>query len=354
MIAYVGRFMLLKVSPMITKGMAYSYLNRLRLRIDGGWVVMPNPKLAERILSMVGYDDKCPTVAATPGVKRPWDDENMRDAEEPSTFRSAVGALMHYSSDVEVIAFAVKELAREMHRPTVRGWMSLTRLGRYLHDKVNWVIEKKVDQQGIHEHNLVVQCDSDCQGDVDGRSTSGLRLVVNGYVLGHSAVTQPGLPALSSGEAELRSMTRAVCEGMYVQQVLAEAGLPGKMCLHGDATAALQNAMKLSGGRMRHLKSAQSFIKQVVKDKLVTLVKIGTDENTSDLLTKHVPAEVLKRLIDATGYRMKLESECVEPVKLERVNRIDQLESADVLVKTHEETRANRVAAQAVDLRGSV
>ena len=68
-------------------------------------------------------------------------------------------------------------------------------------------------------------------------------------------------------------MTRAVCEGMYVQQVLAEAGLPGKMCLHGDATAALQNAMKLSGGRMRHLKSAQSFIKQVVKDELVTLVK---------------------------------------------------------------------------------
>ena len=51
---------------------------------------------------------------------------------------------------------------------------------------------------------------------------------------------------------------------------------------------------------------------------------------------------------------MKLESECVEPVKLERVNRIDQLESADVLVKLHEETRANRVAAQAVDLRGSV
>ena len=105
---------------------------------------------------------------------------------------------------------------------------------------------------------------------------------------------------------------------------------------------------------MRHLKSAQSFIKQVVKDKLVTLMKISTDENTSDLLTKYVPAEVLKRLIGATGYRMKLESECVEPVKLERVNRIDQLESADVLVKLHEETRANRVAAQAVDLRGSV
>ena len=177
---------------------------------------------------------------------------------------------------------------------------------------------------------------------------------MNGYVLGHSAVTQPGLPALSSGEAELRSMTRAVCEGLYVQQVLAEAGLPGKMCLHGDANAALQNAMKLSGGRMRHLKSAQSFIKQVVKDKLVSLVKIGTDENTSDLLTKHTNAETLKRLIGATGYRMKLASECVEPERLERVNRIDQLESADVLVKLHEETQANRVAAQAIDLRGSV
>ena len=51
---------------------------------------------------------------------------------------------------------------------------------------------------------------------------------------------------------------------------------------------------------------------------------------------------------------MKLTSECVEPERLERVNRIDQLESADVLVKLHEEARASRVAAQAIELRGSV
>ena len=68
------------------------------------------------------------------------------------------------------------------------------------------------------------------------------------------------------------------------------------------------------------------------------MVKIGTDENTSDLLTKHTNAETLKRLIGATGYRMKLASECVEPERLE-LNRMDQLKSADIVVKLHEEAR---------------
>lgn len=70
--------------------------------------------------------------------------------------------------------------------------------------------------------------------------------------------------------------------------------------------------------------------------------------------SRNKSADTLKSLIGSTGYRMKLASECVEPERLERVNRIDQLESADVLVKLHEEARASRVAAQAIELRGSV
>ena len=118
-------------------------------------------------------------------------------------------------------------------------------------------------------------------------------------------VTQPGLPALSSGESELRSLTRAGCEGVYVKHVLAEFGLESTIKIAGDASAALSAASKLSGGRMRHLKGCDAFIKQLVKRKVVRLEKIGTKENAGDILTKHVSKDVIIALTHKTGYRAR-------------------------------------------------
>ena len=93
----------------------------------------PNSELCERILAIVGYDEKQPTTVVTPGVSRSFTDPEYEFlAEEPASFRSAVGALLHYASDIEPIGFAVKELSKVMHAPTLASWHDLTRLCRYL------------------------------------------------------------------------------------------------------------------------------------------------------------------------------------------------------------------------------
>ena len=49
----------------------------------------------------------------------------------------------------------------------------------------------------------------------------------------------PGLPALASGEAELRGMSKAATEAMYLKQVFEEFGFKAEAELQGDASAAL-------------------------------------------------------------------------------------------------------------------
>ena len=87
---------------------------------------------------------------------------------------------------------------------------------------------------------------------------------------------------------------------------------------------------------MRHINACDSFIKQLVKRKLVQLEKIGTKENNGDLLTKYVNAETFDRLVPKTGYRPSQYSDAAVQVKLVKLNSAKDLECADHLVDEHE------------------
>ena len=65
----------------------------------------------------------------------------------------------------------------------------------------------------------------------------------------------------------------------------------------------LEAASKLSIGRMRHLKLADSFVRLVLKNKLAKSRKIPSEHNVADLLTKHVSSKVLDNLMPYTGWR---------------------------------------------------
>jgi len=182
LIAFLSLYLLLKISEPISTGMAYKYLNRVRLRIENGWVIMPNPDLVERVLSMVGTDQSRPKGFVTPGVHRPTSDP-LHDVpcEEVAIFRAATGSLLHFASDVELIAYGVKELARKMHLPTAASYQDLIRMCKYLSDKTHYVIEKTVKDVNAKVHEILIEGDSDCQGDEDSRSTSGAHVEINGF-----------------------------------------------------------------------------------------------------------------------------------------------------------------------------
>ena len=340
-VAWSSKYLLLKVSPPIQAGMSFKFLGRVKVRTEMGFNTFPDKKLVGNIHTALGYDEQdkakiktCPT----PGVKRLK--EINGDVEESTgrnvtAFRSGVGSGLFLAADIEILAFPVKELSRRMQKPDAEAWAGLARIGRFMIDKVDFGIENKCEELNPCKHTLLGKVDAATMSDENGRATTGFRVLINGYKISHYAGTQPGLPALSSGEAELRAKTRAGCELLYLQAVALELGMETDVWMETDATASLQNASKLSGGRMKHIGHMDAFIKQIVKTKQIKLRHKPGIDNSADLLTKHVTAEVLMRLGPETGFQ-KLAAP-IEPAKLTAINAVQDLEAPEELVKAHEE-----------------
>ena len=353
-LAYLARYLLLKCSQEITSGCKVKYLGRMKERLEDGWRTDPSPKLLHQAMEAVGYDKQAPgKVPPTPGVKRPTGKADPSPIAKVFGYRSATGSLIYLSQDIEIIAFAVKELARKLHLPCEDDWFDLTRLCRFMSDKGEYSVVQHVDQVGADFHQIKVQVDASWDGDENGRSTSGHRITVNGFKLGHSTQTQPGLPALSSGESEIRGMTRAGCDALYVKQIFDELGLKNEVIEETDASAAFQAAQKLSGSRMRHLETAEAFIRQIVKRRLVKLRKIPGGDNTSDILTKHVTKEVLNKHWATTGWGDHGESKAVE-AKLERINMLSDLHPTEDIVAKHVAAQTKAVVDFSLSMAGAV
>ena len=179
--------------------------------------------------------------------------------------------------------------------------------------------------------------DSDWAGLEDCRSTSGNHLELDGYKVYHSSVTQPGLPALSSPEAEARSLSRGGCLGLQLKLLVAELGKPAKLRLKCDAQAAIDGSQKLSGSRLRHLEIAQTYSRSLLRGKHAEIDKVSGKHNVSDCLTKQLNEADTKAHLVNTGFQ-KFDTPFVL-VKLERINVISDLQSAVQLARESEERK---------------
>ncbi len=56
------------------------------------------------------------------------------------------------------------------------------------------------------------------------------------------------------------------------------------------------HATKLGPGVIRHLELQAAYLKECVRNKLIHLEKMPSKENTSDILTKHYSAEVIRKM----------------------------------------------------------
>ena len=341
--AHLSSFMLLKVSEQVVAGVGYKYLGSTKVRLKNGWVTIPDPKHMLKIQKNLQLDT-VKVAAASPGVKRTKAHAEVESVHEgtQSEYRSNVGILTFAVKDVEVLAFAAKECSRGLHDPTPECWMDLCRIARFMIGKQAWGTHQYVQQSTDGVVQLVVTTDSDWGSDADARSTSGVRITVGGFLVYRQSQTQPGLPAMSSGEAELRAMSRGIIVGLHCKQLLEEMGFKVYMVIEGDATAALEASSKLSIGRMRHLRVADSFVRLVLKTKLARSRKIDTKENPSDLLTKHVTKQVLDTLLEKTGWHEV--TEAFRTVAVKQVNKLNDIKDSREIEKKHRDNEKVRVS----------
>ena len=186
-------------------------LNRIITLEQNGIGYEADPRHAEIMIKELGLQG-CTTVStlgtSTEGTTKE-DCEIELDKQDEKQYRALVARANYMSPDRADIAFAVKELAKSMAKPTKGDWTRLKRLGRYFAGRPR--LQIMFQWQSIPE-GITSFSDADWVGDKNTRkSTSGGCLMLGKHLVKGLAKTQ-ALIALSSAESELCAVLRTAAE----------------------------------------------------------------------------------------------------------------------------------------------
>ena len=196
------------------------------------------------------------------------------------------------------IQFAVKEVARAMSSPRQSHWAMLHKIGRYLAGVPRLVVRFPWQKTATR---VTAFTDSDWAGCVrTARSTSGGIVMIGAHTI-KSYSRQQKVVALSSAEAELYAMVAASAESFVVIGDAHDLSVEFEGEVFTDSSAALGKAHRAGIGKVRHLRAQGLWVQEVRATNRLKYLKVLGTKNPADVLTKHVPAELLGRHLQVTG-----------------------------------------------------
>ena len=134
------------------------------------------------------------------------------------------------------------------------------------------------------------------------RSTSGKMAMKGLHPIKHWSTTQTTI-ALSSGEAELGGIYRGASNALGLQSLASDLGMTLDVEILTDAIAAIGNCRRRGLGKICHLHAAGLWIQDRLQRKYLTLTKVPGAENPADILTNHVPKDILMKHMRTIGMR---------------------------------------------------
>ncbi|KAH9779244.1 hypothetical protein KPL71_007654 [Citrus sinensis] len=179
-------------------------------------------------------------------------------------------------------------------------------------DAVKWVMRYL---KGTLDHGLMYgkskhevcevreYVDSDFARDLDRRkSIYGYLCMLDNYLISWKATLQH-IVALSSTEAEFVAATEAVKESMWLKGLLNELWLKQRtmqiFCDNQSVIQLIKN--QVYHERTKHIDVKFHFIKDEVAKGSVAVIKIHTNINPTDMLTKVLPTAKFKFCVDLIG-----------------------------------------------------
>jgi ATP-binding cassette subfamily B (MDR/TAP) protein 1 len=211
-------------------------------------------------------------------------------------YEKAVGSLMYLMICTRPdIALAMGKVSRYMSNPGKIHWEAVKWILRYLKGTTDFGL---VFDSKLHNAKSVIgYVDADYGQDLDGRkSTTGYVFTLGGGCISWRSTLQKCV-AQSTTEAEYVAVAEAAKEAVWLDKLVTEMGLPHDIVnLHCDSQSALHLAVnQMMNCRVKHIDIRYHFLRQVVFDKMIELVKIDGKLNPSDALTKVIPLESFLR-----------------------------------------------------------
>ena len=198
------------------------------------------------------------------------------------------------------IAYAVGVVSNYMSNPSKKHWEAVKSIMRYLNGT-----RKVCICFGSKELCVEGYIDADYVGDMDKRrSTSGyVFMFASGAVSWRSRLQN--CTSMSTIEAEYIIVSEACKEAIWIARLVRDLGIIVEMpTLYCDSQSAIMLAKNpVFHAKTKHIDVKYHFIRDMLEDKLLDLVKVHTDDNPADLLKglhTVVHLWVLGRLVSST------------------------------------------------------
>ena len=235
-------------------------------------------------------------------LKLSKDDSPKSDAEKAEMakvpYSSAVGSLMYAMVATRPdIAFAVGVVSRYMADPGKKHWEAVKHILRYLKGT-----SSKCLRFGNSDASIVGYTDADYAGCVDNRrSTSGYVFIFAGATISWRSCLQD-CTSSSTTEAEYVAMSDASKEAIWLARLVGDLDIQQIPILHCDSQSAIALAKNpVFHAKTKHIEVRYHFIRDVLADKRIELIKVHTDDNPADALTKSLATEWFAHCIKLMG-----------------------------------------------------
>ena len=107
---------------------------------------------------------------------------------------------------------------------------------------------------------------------------------------------------LNVSEAEYYALVHGRCHGLGLRAFLADLGNRVGLEVMSDSSSARAFASRQGLGKQRHVQTRYLWLQERVAMNHLCIVKIRTQDNDSDILTKSVPAKTLAGHLRTMGY----------------------------------------------------
>jgi hypothetical protein len=216
-------------------------------------------------------------------------DETLLEHKGIKLYQEQTGSLMYCATTCRPdLAHAVGMLTRRMSAPRVCDTAAVKRVFRYLQGAKNLGIVYRFATDSEFP-GLVAHCDSDWAGDGDSRkSTSGFIVKYNGGAVSWSNSLQ-SVVACSSCEAEYIAASECGREVSYLRELTSfvNNAQPGPTQIFGDNQGALSLIENPAAHkRTKHIEVKFHWIRVAQERGVIKVMKIHTDDNYSDIMTK--------------------------------------------------------------------
>ena len=212
-------------------------------------------------------------------------------------YLSAVGSIMYAMVGTRPdVSYALGLVSRFMSKPGSMHWEAVKWLLRYLKGSVRLTLRFTEEA----EFKVQGYSDSDFGGDLDKkRSLSGYVFTVGGNTVSWKSSLQP-VVALSTTEAEYIALTEAVKEAIWIKELLREMGFEQeKVSIWCDSQSAISlSKNKVFHERTKHVARKFHFIRDVIEEGEVEVLKIHTSRNPADMLTKCIPVHKFEAALE--------------------------------------------------------